>query len=287
MTKQIDSQAILALAARAEKFDGFAPFNEATVLALNNGDQPAIAVQLDAPGDMLVAAALSYGDAPVELVVDPKFRLGGLGRTLLDSVLAEGATQFWAHGNVAAAQALARVVDLAPVRSLLVLRRTLTAAPPVSDAAGVTMRGFIDEDTDALIEVNARAFASHPEQGQMDHADFARRRSSAWFDPRGLIIAIDETGRLVGFHWTKIEGTDDAGLPLGEVYVVGVDPTVQSRGLGRALTAQGLRYMWDQGVRTVDLYVESDNGPALAVYYSQGFATHTQDTLYQRPSVTG
>src|SRR5699024_3876121 len=75
-------------------------------------------------------------------------------------------------------------------------------------------------------------------------------------------------------------------LPLGEVYVVGVDPDLQSRGLGRALTAEGLRYMWDQGVRTVDLYVESDNLAALAVYRSQGFVTHTQDTLYQRWSAT-
>jgi len=116
----------------------------------------------------------------------------------------------------------------------------------------------------------------------MDDADFARRRASQWFDPEGLIVAIDENGKLAGFHWTKIDGTDNDGLPLGEVYVVGVDPDLQSRGLGRALTAEGLRYMWDQGVRTVDLYVESDNLAALAVYRSQGFVTHTQDTLYQR-----
>lgn len=282
MSGDTDDQSVLALAQRAEEFDGFAPFNEATVLSLQAGDEPAINVRLEAPGGILTAAALAFGDSPVELVVDPKFRRGGLGRTILDSALAEGGTQFWAHGNLPAAQGLARAADLQAVRSLLVLRLEMTVKPLEPDVSGITMRGFSDVDAASLIDVNARAFASHPEQGSMDDADFARRRASQWFDPEGLIVAIDENGKLAGFHWTKIDGTDDDGLPLGEVYVVGVDPDLQSRGLGRALTAEGLRYMWDQGVRTVDLYVESDNLAALAVYRSQGFVTHTQDTLYQR-----
>ena len=58
-------------------------------------------------------------------------------------------------------------------------------------------------------------------------------------------------GSLVGFHWTKIHGghekPDDAGghghEPIGEVYVVGVDPAERGTGLGRALTLTGLRYL--------------------------------------------
>lgn len=282
MSGDTDDQSVLALAQRAEEFDGFAPFNEATVLSLQAGDEPAVNVRLEAPGGILAAAAVAFGESPVELVVDPKFRRGGLGRTVLDSAVAEGGSQFWAHGNLPAAQGLASAAGLRAVRSLLVLRLVMTVKPLAPEISGITMRGFHEDDAAALIDVNARAFTSHPEQGAMDDADFARRRASAWFDPHGLIVAIDETGRLVGFHWTKIDGTDDDGLPLGEVYVVGVDPDVQSRGLGRALTAEGLRHMWDRGVRTVDLYVESDNAAALAVYRSQGFATHTEDTLYQR-----
>src|SRR5699024_7194781 len=232
MSGDTDDQSVLALAQRAEEFDGFAPFNEATVLSLQAGDEPAINVRLEAPGGILTAAALGFADSPVELVVDPKFRRGGLGRTVLDSAMAEGGTQFWAHGNLPAAQGLARAAGLRAVRSLLVLRLTMTVKPLVPEISGIAMRGFTDEDAAALIDVNGRAFASHPEQGAMDDADFARRRASSWFDPAGLIIAVDEDGRLVGFHWTKVEGVDDDGLPLGEVYVVGVDPEVQSRGLG-------------------------------------------------------
>lgn len=277
----IDTHAILELASIAEEFDGVAPFNEATMLALENGDEPRIDARLEAPGSILAAVSLAYQDAPAELVVRPKFRLGGLGHTVLTAALSDGARQFWAHGDLAAAQGLARSAGLRAVRSLLVLRLPMTSAPTVPDTPGVHIRSFESGDTGALIDVNARAFASHPEQSAMDHDDFERRRSASWFDPHGLIVAVDDDGTLLGFHWTKIEGTDDNGMPLGEVYVLGVDPDRHGRGLGRALTAHGLRHMWDQGTRTVDLYVESDNAPALAVYRSLGFITHTQDTLYQ------
>jgi mycothiol synthase len=78
----------------------------------------------------------------------------------------------------------------------------------------------------------------------------------------------------VGFHWTKAEDE------LGEVYVVGVDPSEQGSGLGTALTARGLRHLWESGLRVVDLYVEGDNDPALAVYRRLGFTEHAKDVLY-------
>src|SRR5947209_2747605 len=82
-------------------------------------------------------------------------------------------------------------------------------------------------------------------------------------------IAEEETAdgaHLVGFHWTKVHGgdqhADHAHEPIGEVYVVGVDPDAQGRGLGRALTVAGLRHLRDLGLSEAMLYVESDNEPA-------------------------
>ena len=52
-------------------------------------------------------------------------------------------------------------------------------------------------------------------------------------------MAVDEhTGALLGFHWTKVHSAD-----LGEVYVVGVDPAAQGRGLGATLTLVGLHHL--------------------------------------------
>src|SRR5680860_1335893 len=107
----------------------------------------------------------------------------------------------------------------------------------------------------------------------MDRADLDQRMSSNWFDPEGLFVA-ERSGQIIGFHWTKIENG------LGEVYVVGIDPDAQGGGLGKALTARGLRHLQLGGVPAVILYVEGDNAPALAVYRGLGFHDFKKDVLY-------
>lgn len=269
---------LLALASRAREVDGVDPLNEASRLALDAGHAGRVHMAVK-EGTTVVAAAFADGLAPVELVVDPDHRRQGHGGSLMTRLLAAGESEFWAHGDLPAAQALAAAKHLEPARTLLVLRLQMDAAPePERVPDGVTIRTFEPGDVDAIVQVNGRAFASHPEQGAMDRADFDQRAGSDWFDPAGLFVAVRDgegrDGEVVGFHWTKVEGD------LGEVYVVGVDPTEQGSGLGRALTARGLRHLHDSGIRTVDLYVEGDNDPALAVYRRLGFAEHARDVLY-------
>jgi mycothiol synthase len=265
---------LIELAERAESSDGVAPFNEASLFALRDGVRPRVLVVRTEPD--IVAAAFAAGDAPVEVVVDPDHRRQGHGRAIVEELLADGELSFWAHGDLPAAQALARSAGLSPQRTLLVLRLVLDGPPgPERVPDGVTLRTYTPADADEIIAVNARAFAHHPEQGAMDRADFDRRSSSAWFDPAGLFVA-ERDGRIVGFHWTKVEDG------VGEVYVVGIDPDAQGGGLGTALTARGLRHLYEQGLGTADLYVEGDNAPALTVYEKLGFEQQAKDVLYSR-----
>ena len=266
------------VAQRASEFDHVAPLNEASLLAIAAGEAPRVDVQVTA-GTEVVAVAYAAGDAPVELVVDPRFRRGGLGHRVAASLLDDGETSFWAHGDLPPAQALARRLGLRVERTLLVLRRQAGRPAELRVPEGVRIRTFTASDVDAVVAVNKRAFAQHPEQGAMDRADFERRASSDWFDPAGLFVA-ERDGEVIGFHWTKVEdGSDGAGV--GEVYVVGVDPAEQGTGLGTALTARGLQHL-DELVPVVDLYVEGDNAPALAVYRRLGFTEHARDVLYTR-----
>ncbi|RLV54906.1 mycothiol synthase [Aeromicrobium phragmitis] len=255
----------LVAAATAE--DGVAPFNEATTIALAGGGPWRVREMSED------AAALALAGAPVELVVHPQRRRRGHGGALLDRLIASGERRFWSHGDLAAARALAVSRDLVATRTLLVLRLDLDVPPDVPQPEGVTLRAFEERDADAIVAINGRAFASHPEQGAMDRADFDQRRAQEWFDPAGLFVA-ERDGEVVGFHWTKVEDG------IGEVYVVGVDPEAHGGGLGTALTARGLRHLWDEGLRIVDLYVEGDNLPALAVYRRLGFREHARDVLW-------
>jgi mycothiol synthase len=219
---------LVELADRAAAADGVAPFNEATLFALRDRVRARVLVQQSDADGRVVAAAYAAGDAPVEIVVDPSRRREGMGRRILDELLADGEDSYWAHGDLPAAQALAASAGLVAGRTLLALRLTFDG-PPAAERVpqGVTLRTFEPDDVDQVVAVNARAFAHHPEQGAMDRADMERRMASDWFDPDGLFVA-ERDGRVIGFHWTKVE--DD----VGEVYVVGIDPDAQGGGLGTA-----------------------------------------------------
>jgi mycothiol synthase len=254
------------LAEKATQIDGVTPFNEATRLALGAGDEPRVDLRFATDEGRIIAAALAFADAPVELVVDPLFRKRGLGGRLLESLLADGEKRFWAHGDLIAARMLAERTGLRAIRAVLTLRRT---GPPPKEPEGV-VRAFRPGDAERVLTINALAFADHPEQGAMDRADFDRRAAAVGID--GLLVR-EVDGDIVGFHWTKVE----AGV--GEVYVIAVDPGHVGMGHGSSLLAAGLRKLAEGGVEDVLLYAES-RSPALNLYYSQGFRETTHDVLF-------
>ncbi len=278
------------IAAAAARTDGADPLDEATRLALRHHPER-VTTRVEDDGFALVLGA------ELSLVVHPDARGRGVGGRLLTGVLDEEldsgpdgrldgdgrSLSAWSHGDHPAAARLARTHDFTRVRELWVMRRRMAApaSAPLPDPVtrdGVTVRGYTPTDEAELLRVNAAAFAGHPEQGGMDAANLAERMGEAWFDPAGLLLAVDGE-RLLGFHWTKQHSPD-----LGEVYVVGIDPAAQGRGLGRLLTLAGLHHLAERGVGEVLLYVESDNTAAVALYAGLGFAHAAADThvMYRR-----
>ena len=126
---------LLALAARARDVDGVDPLNEASRLALDAGHVGRVHMAVK-EGTTVVAAAFADGLAPVEIVVDPDHRRRGHGTSLVTQLLAAGESQFWAHGDLPAAQALAAAKHLEPARTLLVLRLEMDTAPDAGARAG-------------------------------------------------------------------------------------------------------------------------------------------------------
>ncbi|MFD1323703.1 mycothiol synthase, partial [Micromonospora sonneratiae] len=198
---------------------------------------------------------------------------------------AGGPLNVWAHGDHPAAAALALDLGFERARVLWQFRRSLTVPLPEPRLpAGVSLRSFRPgEDDERWLAVNRRAFADHPEQSRWTLDDLHTRMAEPWFDPAGFLLATeDDTGRLLGFHWTKVH--DLAGSePIGEVYVVGVEPEAHGLGLGRALTTAGLLYLRDRGLTRAMLYVDESNTGATALYTRLGFALRSTDVRYRKP----
>ncbi len=285
-----EADAVLRLAAAATAEDGVGPLSEQVLLhARHGGDPGARNLLLWQGGELAGFAHLDpagpAGGRTGELAVHPAHRRQGLGLALARALMAgagDGPVGVWAHGDLPAAARLAASTGLSRARVLWRMSRPLRfplAEPRL--APGISVRTFIPgRDEPEWIALNGRAFADHPEQGRWTRADIDQREHEPWFDPDGFFLA-ERGGRLAGFHWTKIHPTGPAG-PVGEVYVIGVDPAEQGTGLGRALTLLGLHYLRDRGMSEVMLYVEESNAAAIRLYESLGFSRAASDVMYGR-----
>ncbi|MEW9554530.1 mycothiol synthase [Nonomuraea sp. NPDC050783] len=280
---------VLGLVEAATEADGVRPLNEHVMLHLRYGGDPRARSLLLYQQDVLAGYAhvdpTDEVEGPsAELVIHPAHRRHGNGAHLLRSVLdlTGGRLRLWAHGGHPAAGALAAAFGMERVRSLWQMRRSLFAPlEPYTLPEGVRLRTFVPgQDEEAWLKVNAAAFAHHPEQGAWTADDLLRREREPWFEPEGFFLAF-RGDRLAGFHWTKIHGSSDHGHePLGEVYVVGVDPSQQGTGLGKALTLAGLAHLRARGLGQAMLYVDEANTPAIRLYEALGFARWDVDVMY-------
>lgn len=227
-----------------------------------------------------------------EFLIAPDHRGQGLGERLLTTILDEEPEAWcWSHGDHPAAKHLAQKHGLSRDRVLYQMRTdtglSLDSLPETQAPEGVEIRSFAPGDEDGWLSVNNAAFDWHPEQGGQTRADIDAVVTAADFDPNTFVIAARD-GEVIGFHQTKITDTDDEGR-LGEVYVVGVDPRIHAKGVGKALTIEGMRRMVAAGAETIELYVESDNAPALGLYERLGFHVAVAHVAYAPASaeVTG
>ncbi len=165
------------------------------------------------------------------------------------------------------------------------MKRPLTDLPAWTAPEGVVVRGFEPQDEAALLEVNATAFAHHPEQGHM------RPRGLRRAHERGVVRPRRPAGR--GARRRGRRPAAAAGLPLDQgaprrgaavrrgLRRRGQPQGRRGRGLGTVLTNAGLEHLASRGLDEVLLYVDGDNDPAVAVYTNQGFHTDRVEVQYR------
>jgi mycothiol synthase len=188
---------------------------------------------------------------------------------------------WWRLGAGPGSDRVAEQVGFGASRDLHEMHVPLPLAEAPRWPTGVEVRTFVPgRDEDGWLAVNNRAFAGHPEQGGWVRATLERRMREPWFDPKGFLLAFD-AGGLAGFCWTKVHDAASEADRLGEIYVIGVDPSRKGRKLGRPLVIAGLHSLADRGLRTGMLFVDGANDAAFRLYTSLGFASVRVDRAYE------
>jgi mycothiol synthase len=232
-----------------------------------SADSDAPLVRVDGPSDgefrWVVVVSDERGTNDLDVLI-----AGALERTGRDSTV-----QLWIGDIDPADDAIAEAHGFVPYRDLWQLRCALPTT-----RSTIATRAFEMADLRELVEVNNRAFRRHPEQGGRTDEDLSRTMAEPWFEPEGLRLHhVDD--RLAGFCWTKVHA--DHEPPLGEIFVIAVDPRFHGQGLGVPMTLAGLDWLSDRGLRHGMLYVEADNDAANATYSRIGFTHHQTNRAYR------
>ena len=288
---------VLSLIARATDHNGVPPVSEHVLLHLRHGGDKADTHFIATQENIVVGYAhLDLTDEvegpSAELVVHPEHRKSGIGQALLLELHSAAGTtlRLWSHGDLPGAKNIAESNGFTRVRTVIQMRRSLN--DPIPELTkDIQIRNFLPGiDNEEWIALNNRIFAAHPEQGNWSPRDLEIRTQESWFDPQGFLIAEDK-GTMIGFCWTKIHGghthkhsaqeEEHDHDPIGEIYIMGVDPSQSGKGIGKAITVAGLRHMRYQGIFSAMLYVDADNHGAIALYQSLGFTEWGRDVLYR------
>jgi mycothiol synthase len=276
---------VIALDALVRDTRGIAPLNESVWRDI---DQPgADSVLIFAEADTGVAhVARSDTFTPQHWAIGAAATIGRtvVLKAALDHIASHGGghTVYWVLGADADDDRELAPLGFLPTRDLYEMRVPLPLSEPAKLPDGFTERTFEPgRDEQAWLTVNNRAFKNHPEQGGWIEATLARREAESWFDPSLFLLAFRDD-QLAGFNWCKVHNAHGRDPELGEIFVIGVDPSAQGTGLGRALAIEGLQRMAGRGISTGSLFTAADNAAAVKLYKSLGFTVHRTDRAYDR-----
>jgi mycothiol synthase len=275
----IDTSRVLALVRDVARRQGVDPLSEAKTSRLT--DPEALTV-ISEGEDVVAVGVVAPHPQPdgsvhwaVETAVTPSLQFAAFERmvvsTTLDSVPAGGPVSVWSSRT-----SLDSALGELGFHAARTLAHMTVELPLTGSRDGDDVRPFVGEDAGELVRVNNAAFAGHREAGSMTPADFARMSSESWFDPSGILV-IGESGRLLGFCWTKVHPNGD-----GEIFRIAVDPAHHGAGLGTALLVAGFEHLAARDdVTRGTLWVDMANRAAMSLYTGLGMRIDRKNVEFE------
>lgn len=212
-----------------------------------------------------VAELIGYREVEGTILVDPRHRHHGIGRSMVAAAARELAERGIARWLLVCDEAFPGGVIFAQTfgaeRAYFEHRLTLDPAlvPPLSEQGkALGFRQAVAADAADLAAITAAAFGDPPDEVGAWIAPDLTRTDRRWF--LGT-IADHAVGSL------RIVAADGGA----DITAFGVLPTEQGRGYGRALLSRTIALLRAEGEAEINIEVETDNAAALGLYRSCGF----------------
>lgn len=236
--------------------------------------------------------------------VHPAHRGLGLGRYLLGWQEQRGAAahrerhpqvrgelQLSPYEHVTGHCRLADRAGYAPVRWWNTMVRSSAAAPAaVPVPAGLTLRGYRDDDSDLVRRAHNAAFGEHWGSTEREPDEWRRWfTGSRAFRPDLSFVLLDGA-EVVAYLLAYFYAADSAATGIREVWIgqVGTARGWRGRGAARALFSRALAEFADAGFDRAVLGVDTENVTgALRLYESLGFTVENRRVSYVKPIGSG
>ena len=164
-------------------------------------------------------------------------------------------------------------------------RPNLDDIEPLPFPPGIELRPAREEDLRRHWEVEIEVFRDHWGSVDASEDSFERTRTDPRRDMRLWVVAW-QGDEIVGQVMNRIDRESNAelGVRRGWVSSVGVRRAWRRKGIGRALVAESLRVLRDEGMTSAGLGVDAENAHgALGVYQASGFHVVRTEPVYRKP----
>ena len=224
-------------------------------------------------GYIHVVPELPIGRIVMDAAVHPDFRRRGLGKKLLTWGINRGVelgvklAHIGTGEDAPAASALLEQHGFTPLRRYWELHWE-GSTPEYTLPSGASLRSFRHGDASLLADVQNAAFDGQWGYSPNSVEDVEYKVQMHRVSHAGILFLVVGSD-TAGFCWTRIDGPP--GNQIGVIGMGGGRPEFRRGGMGRAILLAGMAYLAQQGVKAVELSVDSDNTPAREMYLNLGF----------------